>query len=47
MIEWFTDNDALKTVVDIVLIDFAKAYDHLNHNIILEKLMDMDLPIIT
>ena len=42
--EWFTATDAQKTVVDIVLIDFAKAFDHLNHNIIIKKLVDMDVP---
>ncbi len=42
--EWFTDTDALKSVVDIGLTDFAKAYDHLNHNIIVKKLIDVDVP---
>ncbi len=42
--EWFTDTDALKTVVDIVLIDIAQAFDHLIHNIIVKKLIDMDVP---
>ncbi len=30
--------------MDIVLIDFAKAYDHLNHNIFVKKLIYMDVP---
>ncbi len=42
--EWFIDTDALKPVIDIVLIDSAKAYDHFNHNIIVTKLIDMDVP---
>ncbi len=42
--EWFIDTDALKPVVDVVLIDFAKAYDHLTHNIIGMKLIYMDVP---
>ncbi len=42
--EWFSATDKLKIVVDIVLIDYAKAFDHLNHNIIIRKLYDMDVP---
>ncbi len=38
--EWFIDTSALKTAIDIVLIDFAKAYDHLHHNIIVKKLIE-------
>ena len=42
--EWFSATDKLKTVVDIVLIDYAKAFDHLNHNIIISKLQNMEVP---
>jgi hypothetical protein len=42
--EWYTATDKLKTVVDVVLIDFAKAFDHLNHTTIINKLTAMDVP---
>ncbi len=42
--EWYTATDNLQTVVDIVLIDFAKAFDHLNHHIIINKFINMDVP---
>ncbi len=33
-----------QTVVDIVLIHVAKAFNHLNHHIIINKLINMDVP---
>ena len=37
--EWYTATDTLKTIVD-----FAKAFDHINHNIIVNKLISMNVP---
>ena len=42
--EWFTATDKLQTIVDVILIDYAKAFDHLNHYIIIQKLTDMNVP---
>ncbi len=30
--------------MDVILIDYAKAFDHLNHSIIIQKLTDMNVP---
>jgi hypothetical protein len=42
--EWYTATDTLKTIVDVVLIDFAKVFDHINQNIIVNKLTSMNVP---
>jgi hypothetical protein len=42
--DWFNSTDKLSTLVDVVLIDYQKAYDHLNHSLILQKLAKMDVP---
>ncbi len=40
----FSKTDKLQTTVDIVLIDYAKAFDHLDHNLIIQKIENMGVP---
>ena len=42
--DWFSATDTPFTIVDIVLIDYQKAFDHINHNIILHKLAAKNVP---
>ena len=44
--EWSrgTDDNRKKNYVHMVLIDFSKAFDHINPNILLHKLRQMDDP---
>ena len=42
--DWFDGTDIPSELVDIVLIDFQKAFDYLNHNIIVQKCRDMGVP---
>ncbi len=34
----FSETDKLQTTVDMVLIDYAKAFDHLDHNLIIQQI---------
>ncbi len=36
--------DEPNNVIRIFLLDFAKAFDHIDHNILLRKLSSMDVP---
>jgi hypothetical protein len=39
-----TDDSRRKNHVQIILLDYAKAFDHVNPNILLGKLADLDIP---
>ena len=38
------ETDEPKNAARILLMDFSKAFDHIEHNILLTKLSDMDVP---
>ena len=42
--KWFEATDTLGTYVRILLLDFSKAFDRINHDILLEKLRLCGLP---
>jgi len=44
--EWLkgTDNSNNKNFVHVVLLDYAKAFDHIDPNILMKKLEAMDIP---
>ena len=43
MHHWHKAVDEGKSV-HVVFVDFAKAFDHIDHNVLVAKLMDYDLP---
>ena len=43
MHHWHKAVDEGKSV-RVVFVDFAKAFDHIDHNVLMAKLMDYDLP---
>ena len=41
---WYEATDILNTYVRVVMVDFSKAFDLINHHILLEKLTNSGLP---
>ncbi len=42
----FTATDSIGTFVQILFVDYQKAFDNLDHNIIIVKLKQMGVPVI-
>ncbi len=38
---WYTGTDKVSSIADVILIDYQKAFEHINHNIVLHKLNKM------
>ena len=45
MHKWFQATDKPETFIRILLLDYTKGLDLINHNILLEKLLKMDIPV--
>ena len=45
MHKWFQATDKPDTFIRILLLDYTKGFDLINHNILLEKLLNMDIPV--
>ena len=45
MHKWFQATDKPETFIRILLLDYTKGFDLINHNILLEKLLNMDIPV--
>ena len=42
--DWYTVTDKAKALVRVLLVDFRKAFDLINHNLLLEKLESLQVP---
>ena len=40
---WYTAADD-KLTTNILLLDYSKAYDHIDHNVVIQKLIDLGVP---
>ena len=40
---WYTAADD-KLTINILLLDYSKAYDHIDHNVVIQKLIDLEVP---
>ncbi len=41
---WYTGTDKVSTIADVILIDYQKVLDVINHNIVLHKFKKMGVP---
>ena len=42
--EWFKASDISNNFIRILFLDFSKAFDFINHNVLLQKFLDYNFP---
>ena len=42
--QWYEDTDTRQTCVRIFLLDYSKAFDLINHEMLMQKLVDIGIP---